>query len=678
VKSVNPSYTELLGRVKALESENVRLAGEHWQLPGDADLLQLVVEHTPAAVAILDHHLRYLCFSKRYLEDYRFQASDLLGRHHHEVFSDLPLRWKREHRRCLEGECLGPVVDVLERADGRREWVKRRLAPWYRPGRRVGGIIIFNELITREQEAIAALQESERQYRELVESLNDVIYAIRPDGKIAYISPSIQSMVGYSADEIMGRRFLDLVDPLDRERLAAAFRKGPDTRVSTFEFRLRSRDGRSCWVRSSTQPVFENGLLRELRGVVTDIGQEKRDQAERRQLQARLQRAQKMEALGTLAGGVAHDLNNLLSGIVGYPDLLLLDLPHDSPLRMPIETMKHTGQRAAAIVQDLLALARRGVMTAEPVNLNAIVRQCLRSPEWRKLSAEYPAVRVETACETDLQFVDGSSVHLQKALFNLLCNALEAIETEGVVRITTGNRYSDTSAKSGHPSVPGDYVELRVSDNGRGISEKDREHIFEPFYSRKQMGRSGTGLGMAVVWGTVTDHRGLVEVTSREGQGTTVVITLPASRKAQLTAKESVDEVHCGQGQSLLVVDDQEEQRRLATQILTRLGYLATAVESGESALAYLADTTVDLVLLDMIMTPGIDGLETLRRIREQNPDQAVILVSGYANTERVQEALKLGAGQCLRKPYTIDKLGRAVCEAFARTGLAATLRRAF
>lgn len=665
---MKPSYTELAQRVVQLETENARLNRQQQRLPGHKDLLQLVVEHTPAAIAILDQDLRYLSFSNRYLKDYGLKARDLLGCIHHEVFPDLPLRWKVEHMRCLQGERVGPLVDILQRSGGRQEWVKRELAPWYRPDGRVGGIIIFNEIITREREAIAALQESEQLYRDLVESIHDVIYAIRPSGKLTYISPSIESILGYTAEEIVGKHFLTFVDQRDRERIGAAFRQRPTSEVYASEFRLMTKDGNHRWVRSSTQPIYgEDSLLREFRGVVTDISQEKQAAAEHQQMVEQLQRAQRMEALGTLAGGVAHDLNNILSGIVSYPDLLLMDLPRDSSLRKPVETMKATGQRAAAVDQDLLSLAQRGVMAAEVVNLNDLIRHCLQSPEWLKIGAEHPMVRIDTRLETDLLCVEGSPVHLATAIINLLCNALDAIDAEGVIRIATINYHIEMRAEAFplRGLEGGDYVQLSISDDGRSISETDCKRIFEPFYTRKMMGRSGTGLGMAVVWGTVTDHAGTIDLTSREGQGTTVSVTLPATRKVPQTKVADDSESYRGKGQSLLVVDDEEEQRLIATRILNRLGYHATAVESGEAALAHLARNPVDLVLLDMIMDPGIDGLETFRRIRAQDPDQAVILVSGYAQTERIQKALALGAALCLRKPYTVANIGRAVCGQF-------------
>lgn len=662
---MKPSYTELTQRVIQLETENTRLSRGHGDLPNNPDLFRLVVAHAPAAIAVLDKDLRYLSFSNRYLEAYHLKAEDLLGHSHHEVFPDLPLRWKQEHLRCLQGERVGPLVDMLERQGGRREWVKRELAPWTRPDGRVGGIIIFNQIITRERDAAEALQESERLYRDLVESINDVIYALGPNGKLTYISPSIESIVGYTAEEIVGKHFLTFVDLRDRERIGAAFRERTSGVITPTEYRLTAKDGQACWVRSSTQPIYEDGLLRELRGVVTDIRREKAAQPEKRKLDEQLQPAQKMEALGTLAGGVAHDLNNILSGIVSYPDLLLMDLPVDSPMRRPIEGMKQSGMRAAAIVQDLLAMARRGVLASEVIDINALIETCLQSPEWLKHSAEQPDLHIRTRLAPDLLNMEGSAAHISSMALNLLRNSAEAIDGAGEIVLTTANIHLEETSPGLCRLPAGDYLVLRISDDGCGISEVDREHIFEPFYTRRKMGRSGTGLGMAVVWGTVVDHKGHIELESHEGQGTTVTVTLPATHHMVEAEAPGKDEMgtYQGEGQSVLVVDDQEAQRQIATQILTRLGYTSAAVESGESALTYLQTHSADLILLDMIMAPGMDGLETFQRIQARVPGQRVILVSGYAQKERVSKALELGAAVCLRKPYTVAGLGRAVRE---------------
>ncbi len=369
-----------------------------------------------------------------------------------------------------------------------------------------------------------------------------------------------------------------------------------------------------------------------------------------------------MEAIGTLAGGVAHDLNNVLSGILSYPELLLLDLDQDSPLRKPILTMQRSGEKAAAIVQDMLTLARRGVAVTEVINLNDVVSDYLSSPEFEKLKSFHPNIRFKTNHEGDLLNILGSPVHLSKTVMNLVSNATEAIDEEGEVKISTTNQYVD-KAITGYDNVKeGDYTVLRISDTGIGISSKDIEKIFEPFYTKKTMGRSGTGLGMAVVWATVKDHKGYIDVQSVEGKGTTFTLYFPVTRKELAKDKSLLSiEDYMGKGETILLVDDVEEQRVIATTILTKLGYSVTAVSSGEEAVTYMKDNSADLLALDMIMDPGIDGHDTYKRIIEIHPGQKAIITSGFSETDRVRGAQKLGAGAYIRKPYSLEKNGLAV-----------------
>lgn len=388
----------------------------------------------------------------------------------------------------------------------------------------------------------------------------------------------------------------------------------------------------------------------------------KQAEEERQKLQAQLQRAQKMETMGTLAGGVAHDLNNVLSGIVAYPDLLLMQLPEDSPLRAPILAIRDSGIKAATIVRDLLDLARRGVVATEVVSLNGIISQYLKSPEHEKINLHHPGVEVETDLEADLLNISGSSVHLSKTVMNLVSNAVEAMTDGGKVFISTENRYVDRPI-SGYDRVKeGDYIILTVSDTGIGISAEDMGKIFEPFYTKKKMGRSGTGLGMAVVWGTVKDHNGYIDVRSTEGKGTTFTLFFPATRQEISKDKDQLSiEEYMGNGESILVVDDLKQQQEMAYTILTTLGYEADTVSSGEEALEYLKEHTVDLVILDMIMDPGIDGLDTYRKILEVHPGQKAIIASGFSETDRVKESQKLGAGAYVKKPYLLENIGMAV-----------------
>jgi CheY-like chemotaxis protein len=246
---------------------------------------------------------------------------------------------------------------------------------------------------------------------------------------------------------------------------------------------------------------------------------------------------------------------------------------------------------------------------------------------------------------------------------NLVSNAAEATLRKGTVTISTTNRYLDRPIKSYDLKVPeGDYVVVMVSDTGVGIKPGDMKKIFEPFYTKKVMGRSGTGLGMAVVWGTVKDHKGNINIKSVEGKGTTIELFFPVSRETLTREKSSIPfKKYIGHSEKILVVDDVQEQREISTTLLTSLDYSVKTVASGEEAIEYLKSHSVDLVVLDMIMDPGIDGLDTYRKILELLPGQKAIITSGYSETERVRETQRLGAGQYIKKPYTLEKIGLAV-----------------
>lgn len=257
--------------------------------------------------------------------------------------------------------------------------------------------------------------------------------------------------------------------------------------------------------------------------------------------------------------------------------------------------------------------------------------------------------------------IKGSKVHLSKALMNLVLNAVEAMPSGGVVLISTENRYLDAPFK-GYEQIPeGEYVLLSVRDEGIGISQEDLKRIFEPFYSKKHMERSGTGLGMTIVWNTIKDHNGFIDIRTEEGEGTAFLLFLPATRERaeKKNMKASVTD-YCG-SEHLLVVDDVSEQREIARKMLMKLGYRVSCARSGEEAVEFLRKNDVDLVVLDMIMPGGMDGLETYKHILELRPGQKAIVSSGYSESERVKEILRLGAGRYIQKPFTLENIGMAV-----------------
>ncbi len=383
---------------------------------------------------------------------------------------------------------------------------------------------------------------------------------------------------------------------------------------------------------------------------------------EREKIQSQLEQSRKMESLGLLAGGVAHDLNNVLSGIVSYPDLLLLDLPQDSPQRRSIETIRDSGLRAADIVQDLLTLARRGVVNKQLLDLNKLIQEYNTSPEYAKLLEYYPGIEIIIDLEEPLGLIMGSPTALKKAIMNLISNGVEAQPEGGRIFIESRNQHFETTINYLQPIAAGQYVVLRVRDEGEGISPEDLQRIFEPFYTKKVMGRSGTGLGLTVVWGTIEDHGGAIDISSTPGAGTTMSIYLPVSTEKATSPEEiALPAALLGNNQTILVIDDVDHQREIACAILKRLHYRVQAVASGEEAIAFLRNEKVDLIVLDMILDGGIDGLETYKRILELHPGQKAIIASGFSETDQVQETQNLGAGSCIRKPYTLQQLSVAV-----------------
>jgi len=433
--------------------------------------------------------------------------------------------------------------------------------------------------------------------------------------------------------------------------------------AKVLDWELIRKDGSGRIVEISVSLIKDqNKRSTGFRGVARDVTDRRLAERERKRLEAQLLQAQKMEAIGTLAGGVAHDLNNILSGIVSYPELLLMKLPKDSPLRKPLLTIQNSGERAASTVQDLLTLARRGVATLNPVNLNDIIIEYLQSPEYLNMKSYYPEIKLVDRLEPDLLNISGSYVHLSKTVMNIISNATEAIDATGEIIVSTQNCYIDKPVAGYDYIKEGDYAVLTVSDTGTGISPDDLERIFEPFYTKKVMGRSGTGLGMAVVWGTVKDHKGYIDVQSEVGKGTTFKLYFPVTRMELKKEQSPLPvEAYMGRGETVLIVDDVDEQREIATEMIKNLAYNVTSISSGEKAVDYLKHHRTDLVILDMIMDPGIDGLETYRKILEVCPDQKAIIASGFSETDKVKEAQRLGAGAYVKKPYTIEKIGTVV-----------------
>lgn len=506
-------------------------------------------------------------------------------------------------------------------------------------------------------------------YQLLFEAAPDGVEIIDAEGHIIHTNESQQKLLGYGRKELTGSLASDHFSQKNRDPLLNGLSALNESGYWEGEVELITATGELVPVWRKEKALYDRDQ-RFIGAVVfnRDITKRKKGDEERRELMERLQRSEKMEALGQLAGGVAHDLNNVLGIMSGYSELLMEEIPEGHRTRTHVEKIFQSAEKGAAIIQDLLTLARRGVTASDVISLNSIVSDFLKAPVFEKIKDYHPRVNFRTACDGNLLNIKGSPVHLEKTLMNLVSNAAESISGQGEVTIGTESRYLDKPIRGYDDVKEGDYAVLTVSDTGMGISAKDRERIFEPFYTKKKMGRSGTGLGLAIVWGTVKDHNGYIDIQTEIGEGTTFTLYFPVTREEVGAAKQKEPiEQYLGRGESVLVIDDVAEQREIASRLLSRLGYQVHAVSGGEEAVEYLKGNKADILVLDMIMEPGIDGLETYKRVLDINPKQKAIIVSGFSETDRVKEAQGLGAGAYVRKPYVMERIGVAIRDELRR-----------
>ncbi|MCD4720542.1 MAG: response regulator [Desulfobacula sp.] len=503
------------------------------------------------------------------------------------------------------------------------------------------------------------IQTSENRYQALFDNAPFSIGTITGNGQIKDVNKTVFDIFGYTKEEAQKINMRELYqNPVDLEEFIQEIQK--HGAVKGMDSNLKRKDGPLLVGRLTGVPVTINKDPLIL-VMLEDITRQKEAEREKEAVAVKLQRSQKMEAIGMMAGGVAHDLNNILSGIISYPELLLLDLPEGSPLQKPLETIQASGKRAADVVADLLTVARGAAAVREVCDLNKLVSDYLHSPEIRQLTITQPNVAFNADFADDLFNLNCSAIHIRKCLLNLVINAFEAIDKFGSITVSTTNQYVDTPLKGYDNVHRGEYVVLSVIDDGPGITPYDLERIFEPFYTKKVMGRSGTGLGLAVVWNTVQDHDGYIDVITGV-KGTRFDLYFPASREmADIKKEEMLLTDLQGNSETILVIDDEPDQRRIACSLLSKLGYQSQAVASGEEAVAYLKEHTVDLLLLDMIMDPGINGRETYEQIVALHPNQKAVIASGFTETDDVKKTQDQGAGLFINKPYTLDRLGQAV-----------------
>ncbi len=478
--------------------------------------------------------------------------------------------------------------------------------------------------------------------------------------ELQYTNPAICTMLGYSNTELLSLKTIDLHRKQDGPFIAKKFKQLASGKNNTVHDTLFQRkDGSLFNADIIAAPLEHEGMTAVIGFIV--------DRTEMKALGEQLRQAQKMEAIGMMAGGVAHDLNNILSGVISYPELMLMQLPESSELRKPILAVQNAGKRAATVVADLLTVARGAASTREPCDLHRLINEYCNSQEYGQLQFAKPEVSCERKLDARATTISCSPPHIKKIVMNLLGYAFEDIEVTGIISLSTSNEQIENSPSKTLNITTGHYIVLEIKYHSTPISPKDLEQLFEPFYTKKVMEKSGTGLEMAVVWNSVQDHNGRIFVYS-DTEETRFQIYLPLAedggekRHVQDMNKEILKKDRADQ--KLLVVDDEPQLRDIATLMLQALGYTVKAVASGEEALEFLAENDMDLVILDMLMDPGMNGLQTFQEIRKLKPQQKAIIASGFSESDDIKETLRLGAKSFIKKPYTMQTLDTTILEA--------------
>jgi PAS domain S-box-containing protein len=533
------------------------------------------------------------------------------------------------------------------------------------------GVIGVARDVTERCQAEELLRRSEERYRYLIENITDgVIISDFESGNIVYANNTACTITGYDLAEMIGISIFDLVAEESLAKLKDEIQKRQAGQESHYELFITRKDKQRRCINMTAKPYYDNlGVLRGAFAVLSDITDIKRAEEDKQQLQDKLERAQRMESLGVLAGGVAHDLNNILGPLVAYPELILMKLPVDSPVRKQIEIMGRSAREAADVIADLLSLARRGRYEMAPTHLNKVIEEFMESPSFYGLTTRNSSIDTVMNLDRSIDPIMGSSSHLMKVIMNLIYNSFDAMPEGGELTISTTQKNINKLEGGYDKIVTGEYLLLSVRDTGMGIDPKDISKIFEPYYSKKKMNaRSGSGLGLSVVYGIIKDHKGYYDIISELGKGTEFILYFPVIKVEKAVVFDNIDDYDGTE--RVLVVDDIEEQREVISQILLSLGYIVETASSGHEAVARIKENKYDIIILDMILDKDYDGYDTYKEIANSYPKQKAILISGFSVTERVEMAQVLGAGEFVKKPFSRDTIAQAVREELNRNDI--------
>jgi PAS domain S-box-containing protein len=514
----------------------------------------------------------------------------------------------------------------------------------------IAGVVASAQLFAERKRAEEALQASEEKYRLLIQNSNDAIF-IAQDGVIKFPNLKTEELLGYAAPELAKIPFINHIHPDDRDMVLEKHKKRLEGQKfpSTYSFRVKNKKGDELWVEINAVFIVWEGRPATLNFI--------RDVTEKKKLEAQYLQAQKMEAVGTLAGGIAHDINNLLMGIQGHASLMILDLGSSHPHYKMLKSIEEQVKSGADLTWQLLSFARGGKFELKPTDLNAIIKRT--SGMFGRTKKE---ISINKSLGQDLWPVEVDRGQIEQVLLNLYVNAWQAMPSGGALFLETKNVILDEAYVKPFNARPGNYVKISVTDTGVGMDEKTLKRIFEPFFSTKKMGR-GTGLGLATVYGIIKSHEGIINVYSEKGHGATFNIYLPASEKKVEKEKRPLENLLKGK-ETILLVDDEEVVINVNRMALEKLGYRVLMARSGQEAIEIYQNNKeeIDLVILDMIM-PGMGGENTFDLLKGINPGLKVILSSGYSLNGQATKIMERGCQGFIQKPFSLGDISHKIRE---------------
>ncbi len=671
----------LLNRVADLEKKLSQLCNET-----DARRrYEFIANAADQFVTIINRDYKYENVNLAYCRARKQNASEIVGKSVAEIWGndkfDNIIKFNLD--RCFEGEIV-TSEDWFSFANGKSRFHHITYYPYYEEGGRVTHAVVITHDITgrkiaedelqkahdlleeRVQKRTAQLlsanqhlkkeiaerrltEEELRKYEQIVSRSNDLMALIDKDYTFQAVNDSYLGAFGVNREAVINHHIKNLIgEDLFEESVKNRFEKC----LAGEEIHYQQ------WVE---YPVLGRRYMdvacypfRNSEGVITGVVFNSRDNTENKLLERRLLQAHKMEAVGTLAGGVAHDFNNLLMGIQGHITLLYMNIPEDPSVQESLESIERLVESGAKLTRQLLGFARGGKYVVKPTNLNEIIAKTADM-----FGRTHRTIHIESQYQENIWLVEADQGQLEQVLLNLFLNAGEAMDGTGQLYLQTNNVYLDQNFTSIYEINPGNYVEVSVTDSGKGMEANVRNRIFEPFFTTREIG-GGTGMGLAMAFGIIKNHGGYIECDSTPGQGSTFRIYLPVPKKAMKRTFSAVKELERGT-ETILLVDDEVFILKICTKLLHELGYHVITADSGPKAIEVFISNknTIDLVILDMVM-PLMDGAEVARNIRSVVPDVKILISSGY-NLEQEGVDPTTEFDGYIQKPFKLQQLSNTI-----------------